>query len=417
MQHSDPIFQPSLTGEPLTSAEQSRSHGQVAQAAPPARSPISGVTQLSDLRVLLLAYSRGGIAIQVLYCLAELGATVFICGSSQAKVAASSRYCRKYVSVPLRDPAITDDDLAAAINDACRENAIDVVLPGDDGSTRTLVRLAARIKSPVFSVPTPEAFSRLNDKWAFHQLCTEVGVPVPRTKFIPDKQAIDVEDLSDSPGFPMVIKPTSEGNANGVVILQTQDDLRRRILNNPAYRYKPLLAQEFVDGRDVDYSLLAQDGQEITGKVQWREDGEIVFGSSAELADACRQLIAACGYSGPAHFDARVRASDGAHFLIECNPRFWASITAALWCGTNFVELGLSRLFDLPLPAQSIRDGARSSSPIRTLSRLLRLRAAPWSLSRADRRFLIHALSDPLPLAQEEYLRVRRWIRDRRLRS
>ena len=32
LQHSDPIFQPSLTGEPLTSAEQSRSHGQVAQA-------------------------------------------------------------------------------------------------------------------------------------------------------------------------------------------------------------------------------------------------------------------------------------------------------------------------------------------------------------------------------------------------
>jgi predicted ATP-grasp superfamily ATP-dependent carboligase len=56
---------------------------------------------------------------------------------------------------------------------------------------------------------------------------------------------------------------------------------------------------------------------------------------------ACQQIIELTAYNGAANIDFR-RGYDGTlGAIVECNPRFWYSMPAAMVQGINFVQVGL----------------------------------------------------------------------------
>jgi hypothetical protein len=122
-----------------------------------------------------------------------------------------------------------------------------------------------------------------------------------------------------------------------VQVIRTKADYDTLILNDDSYDYGPLIAQRYIDGADIDISLLALQGRVSALAIQQAGESRIMFVPQQELEALATRLCASSAYSGVMHIDARIEAATGKVFLIESNPRFWASLTASVWCGLNFV--------------------------------------------------------------------------------
>lgn len=211
-----------------------------------------------------------------------------------------------------------------------------VAIPADDAGCDFLARAA----NPLFdAVPlaTPALLATLRDKWTFHQLCRELALPTPETRLLGGKSDIDIVALMADLGGKVVVKPTNQHGSQGVVILHDADAFRREILDNPAYDFAPLIGQTWVPGRSLCISLLARDGEILHCAMQSRGDRQTEFLQNDRLQATITTLIRATGFSGLANFDARLDP-DGQIFLLECNPRPWASLGQSSWAGLNFVR-------------------------------------------------------------------------------
>jgi predicted ATP-grasp superfamily ATP-dependent carboligase len=349
------------------------------------------------MNVLLLS-NGPGISLQVLYCLRAMGVRPHVFGSKNARILRSSRFVASFTENELAE----DDACANALARVIAALGIDLVVPGDEHTTRILVRIASRLPAASFPLADEATFRLLSDKWAFHGFCTEHGIPVPRTVFVGARAQIDGERLEAELGPNLVIKPTNEGNSNGVVICDSGAALQRLVGENADYPYAPLIAQEFIPGIDVDCSILASNGRVVCSAVQRREDGRFLFGGYDVLADLCERIAAQSGLNGVAHFDARLDSRDNAVKLLECNPRFWASITAALWCGINFVEEGIQYAQGRPVNGKRVLADATYLPWTKMASHLLHRHFPAVHLARPERAGLANAVADPLPVILDE---------------
>jgi biotin carboxylase len=343
------------------------------------------------IKVLMIA-GTGALPLEVLFCLKDAGATVHVASFSGSPLRHSRRIEALHdlpLSVASRDP----DTYVAKINELQRIERYDCIVPGSGADV--LCDLQDRIDIPSFPVPSIEGYRVLNDKWRFTQLCSANGIPVPESECVTDKVAL--RNRYGQRDQRLVVKPTSEGFMAGVVFPASAEELRRQVLDNAAYTYSPLIVQEYIDGVDIDLSVLAWNGRIVKAAAQLRERGEIVFVDNLAFMEYAERIVAATNYSGVAHFDARISAADGTLYLLECNPRFWGSIAAALYCGVNFVEEGMKLALDMPVSEGKILPGCRYSSPSNAVRRAGQL---DFTAFRGDRHVsggLVQVFTDPVP--------------------
>ena len=306
---------------------------------------------------LLLLAEHDGIALPVLYCAAKTGARIHLLTGPKAAYLRHSRLIASCQQITLPEDGEDLASLRQSIEAFLRQTGSGMLLPGDEYATRMAVQLAPWLSVPVFPCPDVQTYRIFNNKWDFHGLCKSLGVAVPKTAYIGTKDAIRSAQLKAEFGFPLVIKPSNQGNGNGVVILQSEQEIELAISRNPDYHYDTLIAQEYVAGYDIDCSTLSVDGEVTAVAVQRRVNNAIVFTTNSAFVDDVKRILAATRYTGVAHFDARLCARTGAARIIECNPRFWASINAAQCCGLNFVELGLQAGARIRHPPRVLDEG------------------------------------------------------------
>ncbi len=218
---------------------------------------------------------------------------------------------------------------------ALRDDA--VLIPADVEGARMVARNRTALRMRVTPFSPPELLDVLNDKWRFFQFCCEHDLPVPPTRLLGDKEAVDFVALASELGLPMIIKPIDKAGSEGVVLIADASDFRRRIRDNPDYAYGRLIAQRYIDGIDLCFNLLAVDGIIVAQSTQRRTRNLVRFLENAELGELGRRLARASQYHGVMCIDARQEHVTGKIYLIESNPRFWASLGASAWCGLNFV--------------------------------------------------------------------------------
>jgi len=209
---------------------------------------------------------------------------------------------------------------------------------------------------------------------------------------------MDAIRIRNELGFPAVIKPVDQGNGDGVVVVHSADEVETLVSRNPKYPYDALIAQEFIPGRDIDCSLLARDGTTLCSAIQVRDQGVTKFCQNDELLTNCIAALRLSRFHGVDHFDARRDERNGKILLIECNPRFWRSNSAAAVCGLNFVQEGFRSIGLQPGngPA-NIQDGAYLS-PARFLAAALGFKRHDEIGHEEKRRALFQILYDPIPV-------------------
>lgn len=279
------------------------------------------------------------VVLAVLQALQSHGnAQVYVLGDAETKAMRWSSLCREKLEVRFDGSGdVAFVGMVRRLSSSIYPQT--VLLPVDcDG-----IRLVNRVKHlledgiQIGPIPDPDTLEMFDDKWLFHQFCERHGLRVPTTHFVGSKDKLDFAALEQEFGLPFVVKPSNMAGSIGVQIVRSRQEFQTQIVNNAAYQHNSLIVQRFIDGHDIDLSLLADHGKLSAFAIQRVNGHEIEFLPNPYLEMVASQIGRMSGFNGVMHIDARIDSKTGTVYLIECNPRFWASLTACVVSGLNFV--------------------------------------------------------------------------------
>jgi D-alanine-D-alanine ligase len=150
-------------------------------------------------------------------------------------------------------------DLVAQLHD-CAPDAAFVALHGGDGEDGTIQGLLEMIGVP-HTGSGPAACMRCTDKALAKYLMREAGIPTPDFTAIKESTikelgvAAALGDIADKLGFPLVVKPASQGSALGVKFARSSEELPAAIVGALSYDRK-VVVESYVKGRDLAVSVL-----------------------------------------------------------------------------------------------------------------------------------------------------------------
>lgn len=151
--------------------------------------------------------------------------------------------------------------------------AIDILFPvlhglhGEDGAAQGMAEVAC---VPLAGCGILGSATAL-DKDIAKRLLKAAGVPVARSVTIEADAAPSLGMLEDQLGLPLFIKPARQGSSVGVAKVNASQEYDRAL--EEAFRHdRKLLAEEFVRGREIEFSVL----EDPAGELFVSRPGEIV---------------------------------------------------------------------------------------------------------------------------------------------
>jgi D-alanine-D-alanine ligase len=164
-------------------------------------------------------------------------------------------------------PVDADAQLVERLHE-CEPDAAFVALHGRDGEDGTVQELLEAIGVP-YTGSGPSACMRCTDKALAKHLMREAGVPTPDFHAFKETSIKDLGvaaalgDVERALGFPLVVKPASQGSALGIKFARSSEELPGAIVGALSYDRKVVI-ERFVKGRDLAVSVLDSAGGEGT---------------------------------------------------------------------------------------------------------------------------------------------------------
>jgi D-alanine-D-alanine ligase len=119
---------------------------------------------------------------------------------------------------------------------------------GEDGTLQALLDLAGVPYTGSGMLASALAMDKAKAKTMFRA----AGIPTPRGVLLPDaREAVDPDGLG---GFPLVVKPNTQGSSVGVHIVDGPDALHQGL--EDAFGYGAVLVEEYIPGREVTVAVL-----------------------------------------------------------------------------------------------------------------------------------------------------------------
>ncbi|MEE9361065.1 MAG: ATP-grasp domain-containing protein [Cellulophaga sp.] len=225
------------------------------------------------------------------------------------------------------------------INIEVEKFRIDFILPIYEHGIRTLIEHKGLLEdsSKLGLMPTLLNFDTANNKKLLAAHLYKNSIPTP----------VDYAIGDDNYEFPIIVKPV-EGEEGGSGIHVFQEKEAFAIWLQKEKNDKKYLIQKYVEGYDIDCSVLCKDG-EIKGytiqkgvlysRKKYSPAIGLEFLHEKELFKVVKKLMKSLSWSGIAHVDLRYDESDKQFKVIEINTRFWGSLDASLIAGVNFPYL------------------------------------------------------------------------------
>jgi predicted ATP-grasp superfamily ATP-dependent carboligase len=357
---------------------------------------------MADSLSVLIPDGDNDFALAVVRCLARAAGVRTSILSADAW--ARSRFSRHRARYFTHAYEVDDTARLGALAEVVRRIEPDVVLPVGQRAIRLLADHPRALDgtTAVAPVPEPAAFAITTDKWLFADFLARHGIRHPATI------DFDVADASDERlrklPFPALIKPRHGSYGRGILLLASPEDVREHFCKHPPK--EGFILQTFVDGYDIDCSVLCREGEILAHTIQksilpgyhpFAAAAGIEFVDDAPTLAIVRKLVSALRWSGIAHVDLRYDSLDGDVRVIEMNPRFWGTLLGSLVAGVNFPYLACLAALGRPLP-ESRSHAAQfiaGKAAIRLLARqAVTGRRAGFGIGSTTIGF---ALRDPLP--------------------
>jgi D-alanine-D-alanine ligase len=154
-------------------------------------------------------------------------------------------------------------DVGADLVERLRETRPDaalIALHGPDGEDGTVQSLLAAIGIP-YTGSGPAACMCCTDKALAKHLMRDAGIPTPDFHSLAETAIKELgagdalASIASSLGFPLVVKPASQGSALGVKFAQDSDGLPGALVGAFSYGQKVVI-ERYVKGRDLAVSVL-----------------------------------------------------------------------------------------------------------------------------------------------------------------
>jgi len=346
------------------------------------------------MKALLVSFNDA-VGIKVLYCLSQSCETVDVAVRSGGSSLRFSRHTSDFRTLPSVNGSLDVDAAVAAMNAHIESRSIDVLIPDYQVSMAFLHDNASRLAAPVFAPTKMETMDHIHNKWSFYETLRDAGLATPRTIRLSARDEL-TPDFVEEVGFPLLVKPLEGEAGHGIVTFDDFAALERYVSTPGPYRDLPLLLQQHIPGVDIDYSAVKLDGRVLAYDVVEHGDFDVrLFRDEPRVAQLGESILKAFGYDGVAHIDMRIDKRNGEVLAIECNPRFWFTVTASLWQGTNFPALAVRAALGEEVPQATTKPGEYYLP-----SHVIRNLATPWrlgSMSRQNWRGFFQAVGDPLP--------------------
>jgi D-alanine-D-alanine ligase len=145
----------------------------------------------------------------------------------------------------------------------CQPHAAFLALHGRDGEDGTVQGLLEAIGVP-YTGSGPSACMRCTDKALAKYLMREADIPTPAFHAFKESAIKELGVAAALPsvereiGFPMVVKPNSQGSALGVKFASASEELPAAMVAALSYDREVLL-ERYVEGRDLAVSILDSD--------------------------------------------------------------------------------------------------------------------------------------------------------------
>lgn len=293
-----------------------------------------------------------------------------------------------------------------------REGQFDLVVPLGDVTATFLSRHKTEIPPGTkVAVNDWNIFQFAMDKAKTMRVCSEIGVPAPKTVFGDDLvKQIEQTDFS----YPVVVKPRTGLGSIGFNIIATKEKLLKYLKKYDGTN-GPLLVQEYIkQGKQPQYRadlFRTKDGEfkaASVGKVtRWYplDGGSGIFVVSIhddEIIENCKRLLTAIGWIGYANIDMVYDENARQAKIIEINGRTGASIKIDYLCGINISQLILENELGFPVTDMTeYNDGKMITCLLPDLLWLLkspdRFNTKPSWFRRWGVKDVIFSWSDPKP--------------------
>jgi predicted ATP-grasp superfamily ATP-dependent carboligase len=282
---------------------------------------------------------------------------VYVMSNARNKSMRYSRYVRKFIYYPKTEAEL---DWIANINKVVQEHDIDVVMPVWEIGVKTLVKHKDKIvqKDRLCLLPPWQELTIAINKELLAKHLEVHQLPYPTT--IP-LDSIDQLDQLKGLKFPILLKPNEGfGGGHGIRIFSSIKEVKEYYVKSKIDY--PCLLQEYIDGYDIDCSVLCKAGEVLAFTIQKgnlesnRKFGPPIgldFLYESELYGIVEKLMKSLHWSGVAHIDLRYDINNKQFKVIEINTRYWGSLDASILAGVNFPYLyclaSLDQQFERPM--------------------------------------------------------------------
>lgn len=335
-------------------------------------------------------------ALSVLHCLSQVNRyKLFVLSNKKRTATKFSRYTSYYKYYERPD----DKDWLDTINSEIEKNNISVVIPIAEQEIFFFIKHKHLIseRAKVTALPELKQFEIAIYKNLLGEFAKSEQIPHPKSYYISSEA--EKSAVLANIQFPILIKPLHQKGGEGIVKVYSENEF-------PKHIKEALFVQEYIEGYDIDCSVLCHNGTILThtiqkGNLQGNSVYEPQLGfdflHNDEVLSVTKDVMSKLNWSGVAHLDLRYDKNAQDVKLIEINARFWGSVEASNAAGINFPHL----LIELAL-------GESITNKPYNLTSYMRLKGVVMSIKRQPafilkRKYILNntevklLVKDPLP--------------------
>ena len=315
------------------------------------------------------------------------------------------RFSRCKLSHRVQMPGNNDEKRLDAIRQTITQTNDDIILPVSEPAIRFVSKHYEVLKG-IAAIPlTPklDVFDIAVNKWLLADFMVKQGIPCPHTVlYTADEEFVqNLHKLS----FPVLLKPTQGSDGRNIQYFDNQSSLLDFLKGNQSFFHK-YIVQSFINGHDIDCSVLCQDGKIlaytiqkgfIPGSQRFASPVGIEFLRDEQTLDVVTRLISTLNWSGIAHIDLRYDELDKQVKVLEINARYWATLLGSLVVGVNFPSLACMAALGVsfPVPAYHLKRFIGNGAAIKHgARRYIHNGKVDFSFQETNWRYV---LTDPFP--------------------
>lgn len=218
--------------------------------------------------------------------------------------------------------------------------------------------------------------------------------------------------------YPIIAKPVQNLDGQGIKLLNNDKELNQFVETLKS----TYVFQEFLEGYDIDCSVLCKNGEVLCHIIQrgiLYENRDfspaigIQFLNENEVLETVKQLMKSLNWTGVAHIDLRYDNKSKSIKVIEVNGRFWGSMDGALAAGYNFPYLYC--LLAKGVSIKRIKYNLMNYYNLKGFVNMIKrnpLKIFDWSFLKKN-TMVLYIMKDPLPIIVKYFQRTRIILKNR----